>query len=74
MRHKSVIVIERGSPEVLQVIENDLRAPSAGEGCGANYQVWLRLAKGLEQKRSSAKVNFGQRLETKWKKVVEGDG
>jgi NADPH:quinone reductase-like Zn-dependent oxidoreductase len=31
MRYKSVIVTKRGAPEVLQVIENDLRAPSAGE-------------------------------------------
>jgi NADPH:quinone reductase-like Zn-dependent oxidoreductase len=31
MKHKSVIVPKRGSPEVLQIIENDLRAPSAGE-------------------------------------------
>jgi len=31
MRYKSVIVTKRGGPEVLQVIENDLRPPSAGE-------------------------------------------
>lgn len=31
MRYKSVIVTRRGGPEVLQVIENDLRPPSAGE-------------------------------------------
>ncbi|KPK88547.1 MAG: hypothetical protein AMJ88_18825 [Anaerolineae bacterium SM23_ 63] len=31
MKYKSVIVTTRGGPEVLQVIENDLRAPSAGE-------------------------------------------
>jgi len=31
MKYKSVIVTRRGGPEVLQVIENDLRAPSAGE-------------------------------------------
>jgi NADPH:quinone reductase-like Zn-dependent oxidoreductase len=31
MKYKSVIVTERGGPEVLQVIENDLRAPSAKE-------------------------------------------
>jgi NADPH:quinone reductase-like Zn-dependent oxidoreductase len=31
MRYKSVIVTKRGGPEALQVIENDLRAPSAGE-------------------------------------------
>jgi NADPH:quinone reductase-like Zn-dependent oxidoreductase len=31
MRYKSVIVTERGGPEVLQVVENDLRPPSAGE-------------------------------------------
>ena len=31
MRYKSVIVTKRGGPKVLQVIENDLRAPSAGE-------------------------------------------
>jgi NADPH:quinone reductase-like Zn-dependent oxidoreductase len=31
MRYKSVIVTQRGGPEVLQVIENDLRSPSAGE-------------------------------------------
>ncbi len=31
MRYKSVIVTQRGGPEVLQVVENDLRAPSAGE-------------------------------------------
>jgi NADPH:quinone reductase-like Zn-dependent oxidoreductase len=32
MRYKSVIVTKRGGPEVLQVVENDLRAPSSGEG------------------------------------------
>jgi NADPH:quinone reductase-like Zn-dependent oxidoreductase len=31
MRYKSIIVTKRGGPEVLQVIENDLRPPSAGE-------------------------------------------
>jgi NADPH:quinone reductase-like Zn-dependent oxidoreductase len=31
MRYKSVIVTETGGPEVLQVVENDLRAPSARE-------------------------------------------
>ncbi len=31
MKYKSVIVTRRGSPEVLQVIENDLRPPSTGE-------------------------------------------
>jgi NADPH:quinone reductase-like Zn-dependent oxidoreductase len=31
MKYKSVIVTKRGGPEVLQVIENDLREPSAGE-------------------------------------------
>lgn len=33
MKYKSVIVTRRGGPEVLQIIENDLRAPSAGEIC-----------------------------------------
>jgi NADPH:quinone reductase-like Zn-dependent oxidoreductase len=31
MRYKSVVVTKRGGPEVLQVIENDLRPPAAGE-------------------------------------------
>ena len=31
MKYKSVIVTQRGGPEFLQVIENDLRAPSARE-------------------------------------------
>jgi NADPH:quinone reductase-like Zn-dependent oxidoreductase len=31
MKYKSVSVTRRGGPEVLQVVENDLRAPSAGE-------------------------------------------
>jgi len=31
MRYKSVIVPRRGSPEVLQLVENDLRAPLTGE-------------------------------------------
>jgi NADPH:quinone reductase-like Zn-dependent oxidoreductase len=31
MKYKSVMVTKRGSPETLQVVENDLRAPSAGE-------------------------------------------
>ena len=30
MKYKSVIVTRRDSPEVLRIIENDLRAPSAG--------------------------------------------
>jgi NADPH:quinone reductase-like Zn-dependent oxidoreductase len=31
MSYKSVIVTKRGGPEALQVVENDLRPPSAGE-------------------------------------------
>jgi NADPH:quinone reductase-like Zn-dependent oxidoreductase len=31
MKYKSIIVTKSGGPEVLQVIENDLRLPSAGE-------------------------------------------
>ena len=31
MRYRSVIVPERGGPEVLQVVENDLQPPSAGQ-------------------------------------------
>jgi NADPH:quinone reductase-like Zn-dependent oxidoreductase len=31
MKYKSVIVIRRGPPQVLQVVENDLRLPSTGE-------------------------------------------
>jgi NADPH:quinone reductase-like Zn-dependent oxidoreductase len=31
MKYKSVIVTKRGGPDFLQVIENDLRLPSAGE-------------------------------------------
>jgi NADPH:quinone reductase-like Zn-dependent oxidoreductase len=30
-KYKSVIVTERGGPEVLQIVENELRSPSAGE-------------------------------------------
>ena len=31
MKYKSVIVTKNGGPEVLQIIENDLRPPSSGE-------------------------------------------
>ena len=31
MKYKSVVVTKRGGPGVVQVVENDLRAPSAGE-------------------------------------------
>ena len=31
MKYKSIVVTKRGGPEVLQVVENDLRPPSAGE-------------------------------------------
>jgi hypothetical protein len=31
MRYRSVVVTERGGPEVLQIVEQDLRPPSAGE-------------------------------------------
>ena len=31
MKYKSVVVTRRGGPEVLQIMENDLRPPSAGE-------------------------------------------
>ena len=33
MKYKSVIITKLGGPEVLQVIENELRPPSAGEVC-----------------------------------------
>ena len=31
MKYKSVVVTRRGGPQVLQIVENDLRAPAAGE-------------------------------------------
>jgi NADPH:quinone reductase-like Zn-dependent oxidoreductase len=31
LKYKSVIVTKRGGPEVLQIVENDLREPVAGE-------------------------------------------
>lgn len=31
MRYKSIVVTERGGPEVLRIVENELRPPSAGE-------------------------------------------
>ncbi len=31
MKYKSIVVTRRGGPQVLQVVENDLRAPSASE-------------------------------------------
>ncbi len=31
MKYKSVVATKRGGPEVLQIVENDLRAPVAGE-------------------------------------------
>jgi NADPH:quinone reductase-like Zn-dependent oxidoreductase len=31
MKYKSVVVTERGGPEVLKIVENDLHAPAAGE-------------------------------------------
>ena len=31
MKYKSVVVTKRGGPEVLQIVENDLREPVAGE-------------------------------------------
>ena len=31
MKYKSVVVTKRGGPEVLQVVENDLRSPSTNE-------------------------------------------
>jgi NADPH:quinone reductase-like Zn-dependent oxidoreductase len=48
MKYKSVVVTKRGGPEVLQVMENDLRPPSAGEArikilatpvCGPDVQA-----------------------------------
>jgi NADPH:quinone reductase-like Zn-dependent oxidoreductase len=48
VRYRSVIVTKRGGPEVLQVIENDLRPPSVGEArikilatpvCGPDVQA-----------------------------------
>ena len=31
MKYKSILVTQRGGPEVLRIVENDLRLPSAGE-------------------------------------------
>lgn len=31
MKYKSVIVTKRGGPEVMQIIENELRPPATGE-------------------------------------------
>ncbi|MEW6403544.1 MAG: alcohol dehydrogenase catalytic domain-containing protein [Chloroflexota bacterium] len=33
MKYKSMIVMQRGGPEMLQIVENDLRAPVPGEVC-----------------------------------------
>jgi hypothetical protein len=30
MKYKSVVVTKRGGPEFLKIVENELRAPSAG--------------------------------------------
>ncbi|MFB0535027.1 MAG: medium chain dehydrogenase/reductase family protein [Anaerolineae bacterium] len=50
MRYKSVIVTKRGGPEVLEIIENDLRPPSAGE---ARIKI---LATGVCQDDIAARV------------------
>jgi NADPH:quinone reductase-like Zn-dependent oxidoreductase len=50
MNYKSVIVPRKGSPEVLQIIENDLRAPSAKE---ARIKI---LAVGVVQDDVAARV------------------
>ena len=48
MKYKSIVVTRRGGPEALQIIENDLRSPSAGEArirvlatpvCGPDVQA-----------------------------------
>ncbi|NOH01812.1 MAG: zinc-binding alcohol dehydrogenase family protein [Chloroflexi bacterium] len=31
MKYKSVVAVQRGGPEMLQVVENDLRSPKPGE-------------------------------------------
>jgi NADPH:quinone reductase-like Zn-dependent oxidoreductase len=31
MKYKSVLATKRGGPEVLQIVENDLRKPAQGE-------------------------------------------
>jgi NADPH:quinone reductase-like Zn-dependent oxidoreductase len=33
MKYKSVVVTKRGGPQVLQIVENDLREPAAGQVC-----------------------------------------
>ena len=33
MKYKSNVATRRGGPEVLQIVENDLRPPEAGEVC-----------------------------------------
>jgi NADPH:quinone reductase-like Zn-dependent oxidoreductase len=50
MRYRSVVVTKRGGPEVLQVIEKDLRPPSAGE---ARIKI---LATGVCQDDVAARV------------------
>jgi NADPH:quinone reductase-like Zn-dependent oxidoreductase len=50
MKYKSVIVTRRGSPDVLKIIENDLRPPSAGE---ARIKI---LATGVCQDDIAARV------------------
>jgi len=50
MKYKSVIVTKRGGPEVLQIIENDLREPAAGE---ARIQV---LSVGVCQDDVAARI------------------
>ncbi len=38
MKYKSVLVTRYGGPEVLQVVENDLRPPSSGEYESKSWQ------------------------------------
>jgi NADPH:quinone reductase-like Zn-dependent oxidoreductase len=50
MKYKSIVVTKRGGPEVLQIVENDLRPPSAGE---ARVKI---LATGVCQDDVAARV------------------
>jgi NADPH:quinone reductase-like Zn-dependent oxidoreductase len=50
MKFKSIVVTERGGPEALQIVENDLRPPSAGE---ARVKI---LATGVCQDDVAARV------------------
>src|SRR5512140_1088231 len=59
MKYKSVVVTQKGSPQVLKIVENDLRAPLAGE---ARIQIHATSVGRTDIGYRKGELSFGPKI------------